>query len=798
MSKYCSFLLFILFFPSVNFILNCQETDQGLKNITDKFSEFCKTIPYEDIYLHSDRDVYIAGEYLWFSAYLFDHQNSSLSSNSSYAYAELLNSDNQRVSQTSIPLKNGSGNGGFVLPDTLRNGDYTLRAYTNWMKNFLPAGCFMKTITVFNILNEKHSWNRNASGLTDNKVSAIDFYPEGGKILSGFKNRIGLKVYNKRGQLTGGKVFLVNLTDNTRTIIIVDSTGSGSFEFIPETGKNYKLEAENSNSAFFLPPIYERGLSLHVNTLGSDILEFTINTDQTTISGNNNFIWVIVRSGGRIMFSKKVFLKERSTIITIPPEKLNPGINQIIIFDSGTNPVCDRYVFKSIPETKNISLKTGNRFRKKAKISLELDLDSNIFLYDAPANFSLSVSALNSNMNLNEIDDYLILGNEFFSGKDSKRPHADFWKSSVKSIDDYLLTVKSNWIDWRKIMSGIIPAIRYGFEKDGRILYGNVKNLTNNESNQNKLVFLSAPDKIPVFRYAMIDPESRFSFFIPDNEQVNDLIIQPADSRNNYSLIIESPYMQKYPESVGFSDTGKVSISDEIIKWSINYQVDKIYGISSIGDTVRSNEIPAEPVRFYGKPDQELYLKDYISLPTMQEVFFELIPGVILKTSKSKSGILIQDPVSRRFNANPPSLFVDGVIIEDPSVIANLDPELVEEIDVIKSEYIVGHVIFNGIINVITKTGDFRAVPLPKNFVRFTFKVHDTSFRFKVQENSPDDKKIPDFRNTLFWNPDLKPDKNGKILVEINASDFISDYLINFQGTSGGKHFSVKKNIRVE
>ena len=38
-----------------------------------------------------------------------------------------------------------------------------------------------------------------------------------------------------------------------------------------------------------------------------------------------------------------------------------------------------------------------------------------------------------------------------------------------------------------------------------------------------------------------------------------------------------------------------------------------------------------KPLRFYGKPDIEIIMADYIKLPVMQEVFFELLPGVSLK-----------------------------------------------------------------------------------------------------------------------------------------------------------------------
>ena len=155
MSKCFRYLSVVLFFSLDVLLIQGQASDQGLRNITDRFSAFCKSVPYEEIYMHTDREIYISGEYLWLSIYLFDRQSSSLSSASSYVYIELLNPVNQPVSQLKIHLDNGAGGGGFTLPDSLRTGKYTLRAYSRWMKNFLPYGCFMKNITVCNLFSER-------------------------------------------------------------------------------------------------------------------------------------------------------------------------------------------------------------------------------------------------------------------------------------------------------------------------------------------------------------------------------------------------------------------------------------------------------------------------------------------------------------------------------------------------------------------------------------------------------------------------------------------------------------------
>jgi hypothetical protein len=800
MSKYFKYLL-ILLFLEFNFPRTMgQESDQGLQYIRERFSEYCKAVPYEDIYIHTDREIYIAGEYLWFNTYLFDRQSSSLSSASSYAYIELLNPVNRPVLQAKIRLETGTGGGVFILPDSLSNGEYTLRAYTCWMKNFLPYGCFMKNITVYNIFSEKHFATKGTGQQADNNSTRVEFFPEGERIISGFVNKIGIRVSDKNGEVKGFQGFITDLSNDTLARVNTGNSGMCSFEFIPESGKNYLLKTYDGKSVFSLPAVFETGYTLHVTNPGKDFLEININTHQTSSSGNYNRIYLIIQSRGKILYSNRILLKETGAQLTLPVSTLQPGINQITVFDQTIKPVCNRYVYIPSHTVEDLAIKTDDQIGRRQKMTLEIDPGIN-YLSSGFSKFSLSVSALDANETYNGISDYLIPGNEFFVPGNFRKAPFSFLNSPANSTDDFLLTIKSDWIDWSKIMSDSLPSLKYNFEKNGQFLSGIIKNQSKTETNFMRLVYLSAPGKIPVFKYAVIDAENRFSFFIRDNEKLNDLIIQPADFNSSYLITIEAPFSQKYPESFASTDTAGISFPDETMNWNVNYQVDKIYGISYVDDTIGSHERYITPVRFYGKPDDELKMKDYINLPVMQEVFFELIPGIIVKKNKSANGIYIQDPVTRRANDILPVLLIDGVIIDDPDLILNLDPELVEEIDVIKSEYIIGHVEFSGIINVITKAGDFSNIPLPRNAVRFYFKDHDYNYRFKLPDYSSENKKkdrTPDFRNTLFWSSELKPDKNGKIIIDIPASDFVSDYLINFQGVVGNKPFSVSKKIRVE
>jgi hypothetical protein len=186
----------------------------------------------------------------------------------------------------------------------------------------------------------------------------------------------------------------------------------------------------------------------------------------------------------------------------------------------------------------------------------------------------------------------------------------------------------------------------------------------------------------------------------------------------------------------------------------------------------------------------------------MKEVFFELLPRVSLKKKNSGYEILIADRINDSRYELLPDLFLDGVKIGDPSIIANLDPAIVEKIDIVKEEYFVGRYSFSGILNVITKSADFSDVSLPDYMIRLPYRVVEPVRSFVSPVYSSNDMKnstIPDFRNTLFWNPSVKPGKEGYVKIEFWTSDVVSDYIINVQGiTAEGKLISVRKYFSVE
>lgn len=190
MNKLCkSIVSFLIIFLSLQ-AAYCQDTTSFCQDIAEKFRKYCEALPREEVFIHTDRSEYIAGELLWFNIYLVDRQSNKPSQKNRIVYVELLNSQNWPVVQKRLGIEEGSGPGQIALPDTLSSGKYTIRAYTSWMKNFLPYNCFTQDLNIYN------AFKQQPVRLTSNKAGSVNNISENSNYSGNSNQGLNLRVNN--------------------------------------------------------------------------------------------------------------------------------------------------------------------------------------------------------------------------------------------------------------------------------------------------------------------------------------------------------------------------------------------------------------------------------------------------------------------------------------------------------------------------------------------------------------------------------------------------------------------------
>lgn len=105
----------------------------------------------ERVYVSTDRDVYVAGDEMFVSAFCFDRVNGGFSHGSRTAYLELVSVDGP-VQTAKLAMESGRGGGVISLQNTIPTGEYRLIAYTSQCfnedgYNFLEGA---RTLTIIN------------------------------------------------------------------------------------------------------------------------------------------------------------------------------------------------------------------------------------------------------------------------------------------------------------------------------------------------------------------------------------------------------------------------------------------------------------------------------------------------------------------------------------------------------------------------------------------------------------------------------------------------------------------------
>src|SRR5690606_25424961 len=146
--KYFSFILLILLCTNFAKAQNSPTLTESLQ----KLESYYTNNPREKVYLHLDKPYYSIGEQIWFKAYLTIGNYNFLSTLSKILYVELINPNNEVALSVRLPVLSGLTFGDILLTDSLTEGNYRIRAYSNWMRNFDEKYYFDKTIQIGNAL----------------------------------------------------------------------------------------------------------------------------------------------------------------------------------------------------------------------------------------------------------------------------------------------------------------------------------------------------------------------------------------------------------------------------------------------------------------------------------------------------------------------------------------------------------------------------------------------------------------------------------------------------------------------
>lgn len=125
-------------------MLNNSFTD----SIISRFSTQLEIFPQEKIHIQTDKSYYVSGENIWTRFFLTDAVLHKPTTASRYIYGELISPMDSVISRVKIRPVDSMYYGYIPIPDNLPEGDYTLRAYTHFMRSLDDSYFHKKTIRI--------------------------------------------------------------------------------------------------------------------------------------------------------------------------------------------------------------------------------------------------------------------------------------------------------------------------------------------------------------------------------------------------------------------------------------------------------------------------------------------------------------------------------------------------------------------------------------------------------------------------------------------------------------------------
>ena len=745
----------IIIFPSMNL---CAQINSN--TVKDHFSLNGAPILSEKLNLHIDRADYIAGEPIWFKAYYL--MNNQINNNllSKVIYLELVDNNGISVAKGKYKIDTFGADGSLQIPTTILSGYYTLYAYSKWMRNMGNSTYYRKSVFIVN--PEKSIYTYREDSIEDN-VAILNFYPEGGRLVSGYENAIIFTANAKNGEPIEIEGYIVDKNNSLITEFKSAINSLNKFSFVPKTDGRYKAiitRKNNSNLEFYLPKVENFGLGINFENESKEYIKIQFESNENT-SLSNKSLKIEIESNGFVYKTIETSITKTEYSEIILKKDLVSGPNKITVINLEGIKLFEKYFTISVGGPLKIDLQTDkNNYSKREKVTILL-ATTNKSKIETNSHLSISVSKAKKDSDYHA--DKKFLTRELSS-------EIDNYNKIAKTINDSIN--KKNEIEFLPETSGIILS--------GRV---NSKNL--NQAASNVSIYLSAINKQRIVQNTITDSDGKFHFKLDGLEDKSEFVFQIADQTfSGHQIDFENEYSLGYPGSKIRAISSTEYNANYYKSLLTNYQIQKQYAAINTEDSDKgSNSFSI----FYGKPDSTYYLKKYIDLPTLEDFFNEIVGNVQVKMVRDKYEIFINSANSNRQLIIAPLLLVDGVPIFINSKLLKIPPSEIEKIEIINSIYVLGETKYGGIISLFSKNSNLANIASSSSFTFYQFDGYTPKTTFKDINYSKKEileTRIPDFRNTLYWNPTIVTDEKGKAEISFYTSDELGKYIITVEGCS--------------
>jgi hypothetical protein len=788
------------------FLFSFINDDDLLKQLVSKLEKYHQTYPEEKAYLHTDKPYYVAGETLWFKAYLVEALTNRPDTVSVPLYVDLIdNLAGKIIDRRTIKLTGGFGYGDFVLSDSLQAGTYRLRAYTNWMRNLDENLFYTKDFQVYSTSQQQITEKLNA------QIIDFNFFAEGGNLIAGFDSRLAFKATDVTGKGLDVSGEIISSSGDTIQAFKSEHLGMGFITFKPETGKSYQAVVKYQNiytKTFDLPEVKPQGISMIVdNTSNKNNVRIILNSNVP-----DNEMLIIGQSKGTAFYAGRIPADKKNAFLSIPKDKFPPGVAQFTVFDQQLRPHCERVVFIQPNQELVFNLKTDKPiYKTREKTILDIEVKDNAG-NPVEGNFSLSVSDENQIKGMDEAENIMtniLLSSDLKGSIENPAYYFDKTKlNAAYHLDILMMTQGWRRFKWQDVLQEQLPTTKFVLER-GLTIAGQATRLNGKPFDKKlNLTMILGRDSTQQFLMGESENNGSFAFYGFDFKDSCEVMVQTMlgeEKENAKSKISFTPQIlpnvTMVNKTVGVAEVDYQNLSDYLKYTKQGLDLQKRY---TLNNSIMLSEVAVKAKKYvrkerdprvtYSNPD--IILSGDISPSALN--IFDIIRGKASGVTIIGSGVNVRASI----RGLSPVLLLDGVQVSK-ELLLDLDINRVNKIEILKRLDIT----YGGpIISVLTKTWEeYKNESYKENAVGIAtsnFLGFYTAKEFYVPKYNQDlpQNIRPDYRSTVYWSPMIRTNSEGKASVSYFNTDAQTNMRIHIEGISsdglmgsGNSSYLVKK-----
>ncbi|MEO8886718.1 MAG: hypothetical protein ABI367_11690 [Mucilaginibacter sp.] len=880
--------------------------DKNLRGSLSLLKAVHEIRPIEKLYLQTDKPYYTTGDTLRFKAYLLNADYLTPSERSGLLYVELDGGDGKSAKRIMVPVEKGLAWGDIALDSkTIPDGSYTLRAYTNWQRNFGEDYVFKKEITVaaikgdvllvkagFAQKNEKVEgvlqftsldghvralqdmqlkvMNRRKNLSKDKLTTGIDgtvkvnfdvpqganindlfikaqevskatadlteliipitinrpentdiqFMPEGGSLVAGIPAKIGVKAIAEDGK---GTNITGTITDSKQQEVAQFKTthaGMGSFTFTPKANEAYTAKITNNTKTYTLPTINPTGTTLKL-TQTADSIQITVSATNPTIPTT---YYLIGQSRGVVCYAQTITLNNNQQIKSAATNQFPTGIARFTLINSNHEPINERQVFVNHNDELNISIATNKpSYTIRDSVALAImvkDKDGK----PVQGNFSLAVtddSQVKTDSLSTNILSNMLLTSDLKGNIEDPNYYFINPEKKEQDLDNLLLT--QGWVgySWPEIFYPNSNPINYQPETEFTIT-GKVTNVFGKKIEKSKVTLLL--NKQFTVADTLTDKLGRFTFkglFPLDSAVIN---LQSRNKRGKeFNVGIEvdefkapefKPTLLQAPWCVN---------SDSLLLKNTQTKAAQLQAIANYNGEgrmlkeviIKDKRIIKDSKNLNGPGEADEILDEDFMHQAKHQSLYDLL--VAKYKDLFEKEIYPGGRFAYHLKRHSVHLVIDGIFIEKFRL------PVADYMDYLAADDIKGIEIMNSTKYATAYEPDYahilvaapeRSVPIFLEITTYSgngafykktpgiYLYRPLPFTLPKQFYSPkytiDSKKVAmgtDLRSTIYWEPNVITDKDGKATVNFYSADKPSTYSVIMEGATldGGLGYKQQK-----